>query len=234
MSGNEAFIPTSIRFDFSKYEDPYEVTRVDLVRALIPDGNGGQAIDVGSGPGFFSKLLAEKQWNVTAIDTARTNLDQAAAYARTTRLGDAVTVLKGVPSGQYELAIALELIEHMPRHIGVELIGEIVRVLRPGGTLLLSTPNRHSPEGLYGFYYGEKIKRAGKWLAWESTHVYIYSASEIIRIAEGQGLSVSTVAGYWYRGKLPVIGFWGSPRLVSSRFPLNRFGFNVVLSCRKR
>lgn len=227
------FTPTNTPFDESKYTTPYEMGRVALLESLIPAGNGAAAVDLGCGPGHFSRVLTARGWRTTAVDTDSSNIALAGAHAAETRLGDALGVLRTLPAGQFELAVAFEIIEHMPRELGEDLVRAIAGVLKPGGRLLISTPNRHSPEGLGGYYWGEKLRRRKRWTAWDVTHVYIYSAPEILQLLSANGFAVTAVAGYHYEGSLPVIGKWRLPLQVSRRAPWNRLGFNIVVECRR-
>ena len=165
--------------DPREYESPYELNRVRILRSLLPSGHGRSAVDIGCGPGLFSRELSIKGWRTASIDTDRENIERAEDYVDETHLGDALGILSQLRESQYDLALCLELIEHMPRKRGEDLLVGILRVLKPGGSLILSTPNRFSPEGLGGYYWGEKIGGWGKWDAWDSTHIHIYSSLEI-------------------------------------------------------
>jgi SAM-dependent methyltransferase len=220
--------------DPAKYENgAFEPGRVRLISALIPRGDEGLAVDLGCGCGYFSRMLSEKNWSVTAIDTDPENVARAREFAKEAKVGDAISGLSRLPAGRFGLALALEIIEHMPRSSGERLLREVFRVLERGGRLLLSTPNRFSPEGLGGYYWGEKIRGWGRWNAWDDTHVEIYSAPGIVRLLRSCGFLVERVTGYWYEGNLPLIGRFRLPLRQSSKFPLNRLGFNTVLECRK-
>ena len=189
---------------------------------MIPAGEGRRALDLGCGPGRFSSILAARGWRVTAVDTDSQNVAQAAQYGDA-RLGDAITVLKTLDSGAYGLVLALELIEHMPVSHAMELLQDVARVLGPKGEVIVSTPNRHSPEGLGGYYWGERVRGWGKWNAWDPTHVHIYTSGEAIGLVR-RCFDVRNVTGYWYEGyrvKLPL--------LSSDSFPMNRLGFNVLI-----
>ena len=122
----------------------------------------------------------------------------------------------------------------MPKPIGKKLLMEIIRILKPHGGLIISTPNRYSPEGLGDYYWGERIRGWERWTAWDSTHVHIYSSSEILRLLKTTGFAVDRVTGYYYEGRLPFIGRWKLPLTKSAMFPLNRLGFNVIVEGHKR
>lgn len=234
MSGDENFQATRTPFELSKYEGAYEAGRVEILRSLVPDGRGKFAVDVGCGPGFYSKLLASRGFAVTSIDTDPVNLASASQFAAETRQGDAVEIVAELPAAKYHFALALEIIEHMPRARGETLLARLHRLLAPGGRLLLSTPNRLSPEGLAGYYWTEKIRRKQVWKAWDPTHVHIYTSFEIIRALGAHGFSVERATGYDYGLPLPGLGRVKLGLTRSSVFPLNRFAFNLILECVKR
>lgn len=220
--------------DDAKYaRGEYEPGRVRLLESLIPDGVGRKAIDLGCGSGYFCQVLNRKEWSVLAVDTAPENIANAGRFAVEARVGDAGRVLSDLPDGEASLVLALELIEHMPKPYGQALLREIRRVLEPGGGLLLSTPNRHSPEGLSGYYWGEKLRGWGRWMAGDPTHVHIYTSAEIVRLLRECGFAVERQIGYWYEGLLPLSGRWRLPLASSSRFPFNRIGYNLMLKCRR-
>jgi len=234
MSSDEEFQATQTPFDLTRYESPYEINRLKIIKELIPLGHGKSAIDIGCGPGYFSRELTNKGWRTSSVDTDSENIESAGNYAHETHLGDVLSVLPEHPANQYDLALSLEIIEHMPKAQGKKLLLEINRVLKPRGRLIISTPNRFSPEGLGGYYWGEKIRGWGKWDAADSTHVHIYSSPEIIQLVKSSGFYVNKIIGYYYKGTLPLIGRWKLPLVKSAMFPLNRLGFNIILDCHKK
>ena len=218
-----------------KYEQLYEQTRTRVMTKMIPVAiTGTHALDVGSGPGHYSRILAEKGWAVTAIDTDPSNIELAKRYATSTYLGDAISILEHLAPGRFELVLLLEIIEHMSKQDARSLLRGAFNSLKRGGILLLSTPNRHSPAGLGGYYWGEKVRGWGRWTAGDSTHVHIYTSREIIALVRASGFSVRNVTGYWYQGYMPLLGRWRLPIAVSHRWPLNRLGYKVILECVKR
>ena len=57
ITGDEDFQAAHTPFDFSKFEAPYEVGRIEILTPLIPDGRDRLALDVGCGPGFYTRLF---------------------------------------------------------------------------------------------------------------------------------------------------------------------------------
>jgi 2-polyprenyl-3-methyl-5-hydroxy-6-metoxy-1,4-benzoquinol methylase len=220
--------------DLRKYHSSaYEINRGRIIGDMIPEGQGRAALDIACGPGYFSKMLSERGWRTTGIDSDRQNVESARSHASEVHLGDAISVLSKQPRGHYDFVLALEIIEHMSEQQGKTLLEGIRRVMRPVGTLVISTPNRFSLEGFKGYYWGEKLK-GKKWAAWDRTHVHIYSSREIIGLVKKCRFSVQGITGYWYTDALPLVGHFRPPLLKSKHFPLNRIGFNIIVKCRKK
>lgn len=105
-----------------------------------------RVIDVGCSVGSIEALFRQRHPDRTR-DTQIEGVDiSSEAIRRAASLGLAncqFRVYDGValphPSGQFDLAIAIEVIEHVEDK--VRFIAEIRRVLRPGGRLFLTTPN---------------------------------------------------------------------------------------------
>lgn len=231
----QTFQPTNTPIDIAKYERAYERGRIEILNRLIEPGGGGRrALDVGSGPGYFTRLLRDRGWKVTSVDTDPQNLESASRFAEAVQLGDGISVLAGLPDRSLDLVLLLEVIEHMPEDAGEKLLRHAERVLDRGGALILSTPNRFSLEGLGGYYWGEKLRGWGRWQAWDTTHVRIYASWEILRLMERCGFHADSVTGYWYGGHIPGLGRRKLPFDRSGTFPWNRMGFNLIVRARPR
>ena len=234
MSLGKKFQATHTPFDLTRYESPYEIDRLKILKELIPSCYGKSAIDIGCGPGYFSRELSNKGWRTSSVDTDSENIESAKEHAHETHLGDILSVLPELPVNHYDLALSLEIIEHMPKAHGENLLKGIFRVLKPDSRLIISTPNKFSPEGLGGYYWGEKMRGGEKWNAFDPTHVHIYTSPEFLQIVKSNGFSVNKIIGYYYEGTLPLIGRWKLPLVKSTMFPLNRIGFNIILDCHKK
>jgi O-antigen chain-terminating methyltransferase len=109
---------------------------------LHPDA---KAIDLGCGRGEWLELLKE-----TGIDAQGVDLDDG-MLAACRQLGlkvqtqDAIVFLKSIPDASQAVVSGFHIIEHLPFDSLQELVKETLRVLKPGGLLILETPN---PENL--------------------------------------------------------------------------------------
>ncbi|HUT73928.1 MAG TPA: class I SAM-dependent methyltransferase [Armatimonadota bacterium] len=104
---------------------------------------GMRVLDLGSGGGYGSYLLAQAgAREVLGLDRD----DRAIAFSQrgysapglSYAVGDAL--ITGLESESFDLVVCFEVLEHIMQHD--ELLSEIVRLLRPDGICLVSTPNR--------------------------------------------------------------------------------------------
>jgi SAM-dependent methyltransferase len=101
---------------------------------------GGRLLEVGCGSGDSLKLLQELGWDAEGIDFDPQAVANARAKGLRVRQGDLAG--QAFPSASFDAVIASHVIEHVPDPEA--LLVEAHRVLRPGGALVLYTPNAAS------------------------------------------------------------------------------------------
>ena len=107
--------------------------------ALMPFVIGARVVEAGSGEGYGAGLLATVARSVSALE-----LDPTAAAHTAKHYGDVSTVRGNLASmpyapGSVDVVACLQTIEHLWDQ--PQFIAECARVLRPAGTLLMTTPN---------------------------------------------------------------------------------------------
>jgi SAM-dependent methyltransferase len=105
---------------------------------------GQRVIDVACGTGYGSAILArDTSRQVVGIDLSRIAVETAQAdWPRSNlvfAMGDALDL--GLPSGSVDTVVSFETIEHV--HDPKRFLDQMALVLRPGGRLILSTPDRN-------------------------------------------------------------------------------------------
>lgn len=100
----------------------------------------GPALDVGCGAGPGLRYLASRGRAAVGIDPSLYALQQAQPLLGSAQLVQiAAAPVFPFADGVFGLVVANEVVEHVPD--GVDFLRECWRVLRPGGMVLLTTPN---------------------------------------------------------------------------------------------
>jgi SAM-dependent methyltransferase len=117
---------------FRRHEAAYEF--------LLPYAAVRLLLEVGCGEGYGTARFADVAGRVIGLDyDARTVIHAGARYREATFVGANLAALP-VRDASMDVVAALQVIEHVWDH--PQFVRECRRVLRPGGTLLVTTPNR--------------------------------------------------------------------------------------------
>lgn len=112
-----------------------------FISALLEVYPQAQAIDLGSGRGEWLTLLVESGMHAVGVDNNESMLDAARARGLDVHCQDAITYLQALPDTSHALISAFHFVEHIPFEKLMVLVKEALRVLKPGGLLILETPN---------------------------------------------------------------------------------------------
>jgi 2-polyprenyl-6-hydroxyphenyl methylase/3-demethylubiquinone-9 3-methyltransferase len=158
-------------------------------------------LDVGCGGGFLSEEFAKAGFNVTGMDPSPHLLDAARTHAA--QCGLNVNYVEGYgehlpfPTCAFDHVACCDVLEHVD-DLGT-VIGEIARVLKPGGTFLFDTVNRT----LVSWLFMIKVAQDWRFTAWEAPRTHIWSKfvkpKELSVLMSAHGL----LAGRELRGIAP-------------------------------
>lgn len=118
-------------------------SKLNLLDWFFVPATGEKILDVGCGSGVFSDAMASRGARVLSVDA---NAD-AIAYATKTFARDGMEVRRGyldelsLPDASFDAATVLEIIEHVYIDQVRKLLADLRRVIKPGGRLLITTPN---------------------------------------------------------------------------------------------
>ncbi|MBW4440329.1 MAG: methyltransferase domain-containing protein [Plectolyngbya sp. WJT66-NPBG17] len=104
---------------------------------------GRSVLDIASGEGYGSALLAKRAGSVVGVDIDSASIDYARShYGEIPNLKFLVGSCSAIPitDASIDVVVSFETIEHHDQH--EEMMQEIKRVLKPDGILILSSPNR--------------------------------------------------------------------------------------------
>jgi SAM-dependent methyltransferase len=106
----------------------------------------GAVLELGAGYCYFiNGVTAPRR---VAVDLSET-VARAAAPGVEAIVGDALAVVRAMPASQFDLIFASNFLEHFDWPVLEELIAEVLRILRPGGRLMLVQPNFRLQPGRY-------------------------------------------------------------------------------------
>jgi 2-polyprenyl-3-methyl-5-hydroxy-6-metoxy-1,4-benzoquinol methylase len=111
--------------------------------ALAAELCGGKdVLDIASGEGYGSNLLAQAAKTVTGVDISTEAIEQSKTKYVRPNLRFLQGAADAIPmdSGSIDVAVSFETLEHHDKH--EEMLSEIKRILRPNGLLLISTPDK--------------------------------------------------------------------------------------------
>lgn len=107
---------------------------------------GARALEIGCGAGHLTVQLAERGLHVDAVDASEAMVEATADRARAAGLDGNVSVVVAdvhtlpFAADHFDLVIAVGVIPWL--HSPGEAVGEMARVLRPAGQLVLTADNR--------------------------------------------------------------------------------------------
>ena len=154
-------------------------------RRVVEEMQGHQRhLDVGCGPGTLIGSLGDR-FISTGIDVSTNQIDYARrVYASESKRFFAVSA-RALPDDcrDYDVATVVEVVEHLaPAELDDVLRGTIAR-LRPGGKLVLTTPNFRSAWPLVQML----VNRLGK-LNYDSQHINRFTPRRLRQLLQQLGL----------------------------------------------
>ena len=140
-----------------QWGDPLLRHLTDKILQLV-DLPGGRALEVGCGAGRIAIALARRGFQVDGLDAAPRVVEQAAHLAAAAGvaarffLADFTKLDPRFPDETYDLVICSEVLEHV--ETWRDVVDNIARVLKPGGLLVLTTPNDPAQYSVLDEYAG--------------------------------------------------------------------------------
>lgn len=125
----------------------------------LPLVEGKDVLDVASGEGYGSAMLASKARSVRGVDISHDAVNHAAErYASLDNLRYLQGSAAAIPlaDDSVDVVVSFETIEHLLEQD--EMVAEIRRVLRPDGILVMSSPNKEVYSDQAGYHNDYHVK----------------------------------------------------------------------------
>jgi 2-polyprenyl-3-methyl-5-hydroxy-6-metoxy-1,4-benzoquinol methylase len=158
--------------------------RETLFRRYV-GGPGRRVLDLGCRDGALTQAYLDGN-EVVGVDAHREAHAAAARLGIETRWADLDQPLD-LDDASFDVVVAGELLEHLrdPRR----LVGEVRRMLRPGGMFVASVPNAYRLKGRLRFLFGRPPES-------DPTHLQMFSAADVrALLARFQDPQLHFVAG---------------------------------------
>ncbi|MEM9145086.1 MAG: methyltransferase domain-containing protein [Pseudomonadota bacterium] len=137
---------------YGRLEDRYRGSREQIkqrlavaylqdVRAAVEATEGRPVLDLGCGRGEWVELVLSAGIEARGVDLNPVQIADAKAAGLPVEHGDAMAALAAAPDGVFAVVTAHHLIEHLPFDGVAWMAREALRVLAPGGVLIVETPN---------------------------------------------------------------------------------------------
>ncbi len=162
-------------------EENYWFRRHEIVYARLLERCGGATVlEAGSGEGYGANMIADVATRVIGLDYDTSAVEHVrAAYPRVEMIQGNLAELP-LDDASVDVVVNFQVIEHLWDQ--GQFLRECLRVLRPGGQLLISTPNRitFSP---------------GRDTPLNPFHTRELNAAELAELLEQAGFRVDVMAG---------------------------------------
>jgi ubiquinone/menaquinone biosynthesis C-methylase UbiE len=150
----EAFFDASASAYDRAYGDPGASgrtlrRRAAVALALIGDA-GGDVLDVGMGGGYLCAELDRRGWRVSGVDAAPAMVERAVErlpHLRDRLVRGSIHALP-YPAERFDAVVATGVLEYAVSDLDAA-VSELVRILRPRGTAVVSYPNHNAPSTIW-------------------------------------------------------------------------------------
>lgn len=155
-------------------------------------------LDIGCGGGILTEALSQFSSKVTGLDQSPGVLQAARAHAIESGLTQPPTYIEATAEayaqnypGQFDVITCMELLEHVPSPLSI--LKACFLLLRPGGSLFLSTLNRTPKAFLHAIIGAEYLLK----MLPKGTHDYSHfiRPSELNRWAMSEQLQLQSMKG---------------------------------------
>lgn len=196
LYGSAAYFEGADSVGYASYADDapqFSLTFRRKLQHLLRFGAVTDLLEVGCGPGYFlAEAKREGIAGLVGVDFNPWAIEQARRHGIEAHVGS----LDALPAGRaFDAAVMLDVLEHVTDPFA--FLEHVHRLLRPGGRLLIMTPNIRS---LLAYVSGRR------WVSFKiPEHVYYYSPRSIRLLLARCGFEALSVRGTGQYVTLPFL-----------------------------
>jgi 2-polyprenyl-3-methyl-5-hydroxy-6-metoxy-1,4-benzoquinol methylase len=202
-----------------EYCDCYLGSRIAFYKRIIPKLSpffrNGRLLEIGSGYGYFLEMASQSGWKAEGVEISK--YASAIARSRGCQVHQEDLLTLSLPTESYDVVAMWDVIEHFPRP--GEILRRCAELLRPGGVLILRTPNARAlcPGG-------GLIRAAYRHLAYPANtpeHVFHFTPEDLTALVAKLGLEGIEVDSAWVWEECVITGNYAFVR--AGRWVLLRY-----------
>ena len=169
--------------------------RLSALLPLVEPRPGDRILDLGCAAGALTHFFSQYGATVTGIDSEPKAVERARSLFPDLQFEQADVA--GLPQADHSIdkAVAGDLVEHLDEPTLNAMLRELRRVLVPGGTLSIYTPN---PRHLI-----ERLKAHDFVLAQNPTHIGLRTSDQLVAALERNGFKIDRVG--WTPSFFPLL-----------------------------
>lgn len=202
------------QYGWESAEAPHSCAYINpAIRRLVRESGARDVLDAGCGNGPLCAELAEDGVHIVGIDGDREGIEIARAHYPHIRFEVATFEessldLGATPDGRFDCVVSTEVVEHL--YAPHEFARFCFEALRPGGTLVVSTP-------YHGYLKNLALSVTNMWdhhhtPLWHGGHIKFWSAKTLGALLRDAGFEI---AGFEGVGRLPYL--WKSMILIARK-----------------
>jgi 2-polyprenyl-3-methyl-5-hydroxy-6-metoxy-1,4-benzoquinol methylase len=146
-----------------------------------------RVLDVGCSTGYLARRLQERGSSVVGLDLDERAAEEARRYCEAVHVGDVETMELPFEPASFDAIVAGDFIEHL-RDPGA-FLERIRPLLRPGGRLVLSTPNIANWAMRLSLLFGRF--RYTEWGLLDRTHTHLFTRKTLRECLERAGYRIT-------------------------------------------
>jgi SAM-dependent methyltransferase len=161
---------------------PWTRLRLEALHDLVEPTAGDRIVDLGCAAGALTHYLSGFGATVVGVDSEARAIAKAQSLFPGLQFRQADVADLPFREASFDKAVAGDLVEHLDDATFRAMLGELQRVLIPGGTLAIYTPNP--------LHLIERLKAHDLILAQNPTHIGLRTADELVQALRDCGFVV--------------------------------------------